>query len=140
MNPLTLLERISDIAQPKHSTEPVLTDTEKLERSLRRNLTSILNTNKGSVPIAPEYGISDITDLGHSFSEESIQEFIDELERVILQYEPRLLSATITYTPRSDKPLDAVFTLEGTLKKEFGMQVLRFETELNASGQVKINT
>jgi type VI secretion system protein len=134
MHDLTLLERIEALENARTGT----TELWSLERSLARHLTSMLNTRRGSVPIAPDYGIADVTDLGRSFTEESVTEFKTELERVIMRYEPRLSAVRVTYVPRPDTPLSAVFELEAAVNTEYGRQTLRFETLLDATGVVRL--
>ena len=72
MRDLTLLERISALEAKRDGA----TERQRLERSLARHLTDMLNTRRGSVPVAPDYGIADVTDLGRSFTEESVEESI----------------------------------------------------------------
>ena len=134
MHELTLLERIDAMA----SVRDKATGRQRLERSLARHLASLLNTRRGSVPIAPDYGIADVTDLGRSFTEESLADFTAELERVIMRYEPRLASVRVAYSPRTDAPLSAVFEIEAAVTTEYGRQTLYFETRLDATGMMRL--
>lgn len=134
MHELTLLERIGAMG----NTRGGATGRQRLERSLARHLTSMLNTRRGSVPIAPDYGIADVTDLGRSFTEENVAEFKTELERVIMRYEPRFSSVRVEYAPRPETPLSAVFEIEATVHTEQGPQKLHFETMLDATGAVRL--
>lgn len=134
MRDLTLLERISALETKRNGA----TERQRLERSLARHLTDMLNTRRGSVPVAPDYGIADVTDLGRSFTEESVEEFKAELERVIMRYEPRLSSVRVKHTPRPEMPLSAVFEIEAAVNTEYGRQTLRFETMLDATGAVRL--
>jgi len=135
MHEFTLLERI-DAMENAHDKA---TRRQCLERSLARHLTAILNTRRGSVPIAPDYGIADVTDLGRSFTEESVTDFKAELERVIMRYEPRLSAVRVHYSPRPDMPLSAVFEIEAAVNTEYGRQTLHFETILEATGTVRLS-
>ena len=134
MQNLTLLERIGAMEAPSGG----LSERQRLERSLMRHLTSLLNTRRGRVPIAPDYGIADVTDLGRSFTEESIAEFKSELERIIMYYEPRLYKVQVKHTPRPDVPLSAVFGIEAAINTPYGPQTLQFETMLDATGMVRM--
>ncbi len=136
MPDLTLLQRIAALENPNKLSG--LTARQRLERSLARHLTAILNTRRGSVPIAPDYGIADVTDLGRSFTEETVEEFKIDLERVIMRYEPRLAAVTVQYSPRPEAPLAAVFTIEAAVNTEYGVQTLHFETLLDAAGTVRL--
>jgi type VI secretion system protein len=134
MHDLALLERI-EAMEGAYGGE---TGPQRLKRSLARHLTSLLNTRQGSVPIASDYGIADMTDLGRSFTEESVAEFNGELERVIMRYEPRLSAVRVAYSPRPDMPLSAVFSIEAAVNTEYGRQTLHFETILDATGTVRL--
>jgi type VI secretion system protein len=134
MHDLTLLERIDAMENARDKG----TRRQRLEASLARHLTSLLNTRRGSVPIAPDYGIADVTDLGRSFTEESIADFKADLEQVIMRYEPRLSAVRVTYSPRPDTPLSAVFAIEAAVATEYGRQTLHFETILDANGTVRL--
>jgi type VI secretion system protein len=131
---LTLLERIKALEDAR----PGATEGQTLERSLVRHLNSLLNTRRGSVPIAPDYGIADVTDLGRSFTEETVAEFTAELERVIMRYEPRLSAVRVTHTPRPEMPLAAIFEIEAAVDTAYGRQTLRFETMLDAAGALRL--
>ena len=135
MHEYTLLERIDAMENARDKA----TTRQRLQRSLARHLTSMLNTRRGSVPIAPDYGIADVTDLGRSFTEESVADFKEELERVIMRYEQRLSSVRVHYAPRPDMPLSALFEIEAVVTMEYGQQTLHFETVLEASGIVRLN-
>jgi type VI secretion system lysozyme-related protein len=135
MHELTLLERIAAAESPQISAAQ---QRRRLEKSLVRHLSSMLNTRRGSVPIAPDYGVADVTDLGRSFTEESIEEFKTELERVIMCYEPRLSAVQIEYIPRPDTPLAAVFEIKTTVNTEYGQEILQFETRLDATGSIQV--
>jgi type VI secretion system protein len=132
---MTLLERIYALEKGEKDALPPLA---RLQHSLTRHLTDMLNTRRGNVPIAPDYGIADFTDLGSSFTEESINDLKAELESVIMRYEPRLSDVHVHYSPRPDLPLAAVFSLEATIRTENGTSPLRFETILDATGVVRL--
>jgi type VI secretion system protein len=98
----------------------------------------MLNTRRGTVPIAPDYGIADLTDLGSSFTEEGVGDLEKELASVILRYEPRLSDVHLKYTPRPDLPLSAVFRLEATVMIDNSPTPLLLETILDATGVVRL--
>jgi type VI secretion system protein len=133
---LTLLERV--YAMEKGTARLGAHSTERLYRSLIRHLRDMLNTRRGSVPIAPDYGIADMTDLGSKFTEESVEDLKADLERLVKHYEPRLHDVKVGYTPRPDMPLAAVFSLEASIRTENGIVPLRFQTILDAAGTVRI--
>jgi type VI secretion system protein len=103
-----------------------------------RHLTAMLNTRLGNVPIDQDYGIADLTDLGSSFTEQSIAELGEELEHVIMRFEPRLANVRVEYKPRTDMPLAAIFSLSATVQTKDGPSPLRLETILDADGVVRL--
>ncbi|MDR0827346.1 MAG: type VI secretion system baseplate subunit TssE [Desulfovibrio sp.] len=136
MQDLTLLERIR--AMGKGEREAGGHDPNRLNHSLLRHLTAILNTRRGSVPIAPDYGIADVTDLGSSFTAESVADMQTDLERVVMRYEPRLSSVHMEYTPKPELPIAAVFCLDAAIETENGTTPLHFDTILDATGIVSL--
>jgi type VI secretion system protein len=137
MQDMTLLERLHALEKKKQENIGQFSPA-RLQRSLMRHLTAMLNTHRGNVPIAPDYGIGDLTDLGSNFTEEGVGDMEEELARVILRYEPRLSDVRLQYAPRPDLPLAAVFRLEATVQTEHGPSPLRFETILDATGVVRL--
>jgi type VI secretion system protein len=135
---LTLLERV--YAMEKGEKNLGTHDNARLYRSLIRHLRALLNTRRGSVPIAPDYGIADMTDLGSSFTEESAEDLKTDLERLVERFEPRLHDVKAQYTPMPDMPLAAVFSLDASIRTESGVMPLRFQTILDAAGTVRIRS
>ncbi|MDR2669768.1 MAG: type VI secretion system baseplate subunit TssE [Desulfovibrio sp.] len=136
MQDLTLLERV--YAMEKGDAQFGTHSTERLYRSLIRHLRALLNTRRGSVPVAPDYGIADMTDLGSKFTEENADELKADLERLVERYEPRLHDVRAEYTPKADMPLAAVFSLQASIKTINGTVPLRFQTILDAAGTVRL--
>jgi type VI secretion system protein len=136
MQDLTLLERV--YALEKGEKNLGTHNPARLLRSLVRHLTAMLNTRLGNVPIAPDYGIADLTDMGSSFTEQSIADLGGELEHVIMRFEPRLTDVRIEYKPRADMPLAAIFSLSATVQTKDGPSPLRLETILDAAGTVRL--
>ena len=135
---LTLLERISAMEKGREDLGP--RSAGRLEASLVRHLTALLNTRQGSVPLAPDYGVPDFTDLGSTFTMQSIPELSRDLARIIQTYEPRLKNVRVVHTPRPDMPLAAVFRLEAEVPTEEGSFHMAFETILEAAGKVRLQT
>ena len=137
MQDMTLLERVHALEKERGESVAHFSPA-RLQRSLVRHLTAMLNTRRGNVPIAPDYGIADMTDLGSSFTEEGVTDLEKELAQVIMRFEPRLLDVRVQYSPRPDLPLAAVFRLEANVMTENGPSPLRFATILDATGVVRL--
>ncbi|MDR2075871.1 MAG: type VI secretion system baseplate subunit TssE [Desulfovibrio sp.] len=137
MQDMTLLERV--YALEKEGKDNIARfSPDRLRRSIMRHLTAMLNTRRGNVPIAPDYGIADLTDLGSGFTKEGVSDLEAELARVILRYEPRLRDVRVTYAPRPDLPLAAVFRIDAICQTENGPSPLQLETILDATGIVRL--
>jgi type VI secretion system protein len=59
-------------------------------KSIMDHLTRLLNTRKGSVPIDPNYGLSDLSNIAGSFAVGTTEAICAEVAIQIEQYEPRL--------------------------------------------------
>ena len=84
-----LLERISSIEEAKGRTQeaPVPVDE---TRSILLHLGRLLNTRQGSVSIASDYGVPDMTNVPGDSIEEIRQNVEQILQRVVRKFEPRL--------------------------------------------------
>ncbi|MDR1777093.1 MAG: type VI secretion system baseplate subunit TssE [Desulfovibrio sp.] len=136
MHDLTLLERIEALEKGEKTLDA--RDPARLQRSIVRHLTAMLNTHRGNVPIAPDYGLADLTDMGSSFTEESVDKLKENLERVIARFEPRITNVRVEYAPKPDMPMVAVFRLDAVVQTENGPAPLRLETILDAAGAVRL--
>lgn len=85
-----LLERIG--ALQVGSERSHLTQAEVLLDSLMAHLSRILNTRQGSVPIDPDFGVPDFTNLAGSFATGETAQIIEHMTRMVARYEPRLKS------------------------------------------------
>ena len=89
-----LLDRLFHIANPRAiaGMSPELVG----QQSIMRHLTLLLNTRKGSVPIEPDYGLSDMNNIAGSFSSGTSEDICLEIIQQIDRYEPRLLNPKIS--------------------------------------------
>jgi type VI secretion system protein len=131
---LLLLERIQALEKGRPDTG----DQAALQRSVMRHLSALLNTRRGSVPIAEDYGIGETMDIAGDFSKEGIATLERDLEAVIGKYEPRLANVKVTFAPRNALPLTVVFRIDASLATETGPRPLRLETILDADGAVHL--
>jgi type VI secretion system protein len=130
---MLLLERIQALERGR----PITDDQASLQRSIMHHLTAMLNTRRGSVPIAEDYGIGDIMDVG-GFSKADASNLERDLEEVIRKYEPRLAKVHVVFSPRKDLPLSAVFQIEAMLVTDAGLRPMNLETIIEADGTVRL--
>lgn len=108
--------------------------------SILEHLRNILNTRRGSVLIADNYGMPDLT----NFPGENLGEAVLELERImrvtIEHYEPRLRNIHINYNPDASDALTLKFGLSAVLvDDDFGINHPIFlETTITSDGMVKV--
>jgi type VI secretion system protein len=72
-------------------------------KSIIDHLTRLLNTRKGSAPIDPNYGISDLSNLAGSFAMGTTESICEEVVVQITKYEPRLCGPKITVSNAADE-------------------------------------
>ena len=133
-----LLERIAQWESGAARTNQ--TSVDQLVRSILRHLRGILNTQRGSVPIDPEYGIPDLSNLAPSFSPTSIEEVRDDLVKAIEKYEPRLKVRTITLIPNESDVLTLRFEVAGTVEVDDREVPIRLATVVNPEGKVVVRS
>ncbi len=108
--------------------------------SILEHLRNILNTRRGSVLIADNYGMPDLT----NFPGENLGEAVLELEKMmrvtIERYEPRLKNIKISYNPDASDALTLKFGLSAELIVDNAGQQrpIFFETVITSDGMVKV--
>jgi len=132
-----LLERIMRI-----ESQPGTREGQSLSRqvdSVIAHLQRLLNTRQGNVPIAPDFGIPDITNTtGEGITELTIR-IEQELRNAIQKYEPRLRDVSVHLLSEHDDILTIRFKLEAVLATSRNTPVV-LETIVNAGGKVNVTT
>jgi type VI secretion system protein len=132
-----LLERIYNLENTPGTR--VERSYSRLTNSIIRHLQRMLNTHQGSVPIAEDYGIPDITNApGESFGEMT-RNIERNLQQVIMKYEPRLTNIRLSLTSDKDDVLNVRFKLEAILAMDKTTPVV-FETVISSDGKVTISS
>uniref|UniRef100_UPI004057A363 type VI secretion system baseplate subunit TssE n=1 Tax=Candidatus Electrothrix sp. TaxID=2170559 RepID=UPI004057A363 len=132
-----LLERITRLEKDKaslHKQAGVI----GLTHSVQLHLERLLNTRQGSVPLAPDYGVPDITNVPG----DSVQEVRQHIERILYQvvqkYEPRLAKIRIVMIEDSKHSFALRFRMEAVLAEQEDIPV-NFETIVSTDGYVKVS-
>src|SRR5690606_30498601 len=103
MNERRLLERLSGLGAEDRLGQ--IPRAEILVNSILDHLQRILNTRQGSVPIDPNFGVPDFTNLAGSFSSGTSEQIMLDMARMIQQYEPRLRQPQIAFATNQDEVL-----------------------------------
>lgn len=131
-----LLERIA--ALETNDMQENATRAQVLVGSIRDHLQRILNTRRGSVPLDPEFGVPDFTNLAGSFSTGSTRDIIDSITRMIERYEPRLKQPRLRVSEHADEVLSLSFSLDGVVQVDDRELPIRLATSISSSGRVTL--
>ena len=130
-----LLERIR--AWEKGPDRRAKEDPTKIIDSVLRHLRRVLNTRRGNVDIAEDYGVPDFTDLVHSYPE-SIREIERSIRQIIDKYEPRLKAVRVSFVAQDEDIFSARFQIVARLATEDEKIPVFFESLMGSDGRVKI--
>jgi type VI secretion system protein len=136
MNEQRLLERIASLGDGRARSHQ--THVEVLIESIRAHLTRILNTRQGSVPIDPDFGVPDFTNLAGSSIAGSTQEVAASITRMVARYEPRLKSVHVQLADSGSEVLSLSFTLDGSIEVSDKIIPIRLATRVSASGRIAL--
>ena len=130
-----LLSRIRLINKnpSRRSTE----DPKEMIRSIQDHLQRILNTRRGSAPIAEDFGVPDFTNFMSAFpdSQHSIER---SLRQTIQRYEPRLEGVRVKFFPKEEDPLSISFQITARLVLKEHKEPVSFESMVDAGGHIRI--
>ncbi|MFY9347732.1 MAG: type VI secretion system baseplate subunit TssE [Orrella sp.] len=134
-----LLDRLLYIANPRAiaGMSPELVG----QQSIMRHLTLLLNTRKGSVPIDPDYGLSDMNNIAGSFSSGTSEDICLEIIQQINRYEPRLLNPKISSVTEGNDIISLKYELNAHI---IGSQVVAANDSfsmylrINSAGRVRL--
>jgi len=105
--------------------------------SIIMHLQKLLNTRQGSVQIAPEYGVPDMTSVHSNSIVDTGRRMEQVLTSVIAQFEPRLAEVRVTMEKSEGVLLELKFKLEAILARQPDIPVV-FETVINANGNIRV--
>ncbi|HEY0290111.1 MAG TPA: type VI secretion system baseplate subunit TssE [Pseudomonas sp.] len=131
-----LLERV--IGLQTDSERSRLTQAQVLTLSIREHLQRILNTRQGSVPIDPEFGVPDFTNLAGSFATGETSQIIKNMTRMIAHYEPRLKSPRIQVGEGTQEVLSLSFRLDGLVAIDDQDIPIHLATRVSSDGRVSL--
>ena len=130
-----LLERIQYLeSNPDARVER---NTSRKIRSIINHLQNLLNTHQGSVLIADDYGIPDITNTHGESITEMTRRLENTLRGVIMKYEPRLSDVRVNLISQEENVLSIKFKLEAVLVEDNSIPLV-LETVISSQGKVNI--
>ena len=130
-----LLERIRSWEKEPDRRERE--DPAKITESVLGHLRRILNTRRGSVPIAEDYGVPDFTDFLHDYPE-SVRDIERSIKQIIQKYEPRLKSIRVSFIPQNDDIFSVSFQIVGRLATEDERVPVLFESFIGTDGRINV--
>lgn len=132
-----LLERIANLETEKDTSRA--TAAARALASVMGHLQKMLNTRRGSVSIAPDYGMPDFTNFPGESMSDTCRRMTVIIKDFVEKYEPRLANVRISFDPDENNALSLRFRLEGVLVREGGIPVM-LETVVDSSGKVVIES
>jgi type VI secretion system protein len=109
----------------------------RLIDSIVRHLERILNTRRGSVGIAHDYGIPDLTDFKSGFPD-SVRDLEMTIRDTIQKFEPRLKSVRVKFIPQDVNMLTVTFQIVAQLALEDEKTPVILESMMGSDGKVMI--
>lgn len=134
MNEDRLMERIrSWKADPARRGRA---DTRRQIDSVVAHLKKILNTRQGSVPIAGDYGIPDMTNYMQNYPD-SVVDIKEGIRHAIATYEPRLNHVEVSSIPQEEADICLRFQITAQLATDSGRNV-KIETIVDSEGKFSV--
>lgn len=137
MNKIRLLERFSALEDPRQFA--ARSADRQLRDSIVVYLSKLLNTRAGSVPVDPNYGMPDMSNIAGSFALGTTESLSEAIIRQVVRYEKRLQNPRISVEEETREVITLRFELigdvaavqEGDVLQPFAMTI-----RINSSGQI----
>ena len=141
MSQVSLLDRLLFTVNPRAIAG--MTPDAQARQSIVRHLTLLFNTRKGSVPIDPDYGLSDMNNIAGSLAVGTSEQICAELIQQIERYEPRLSRPKITAAPEHTEIISLKYELNALLMGHHGRftgDTFAMFVRINAAGRVRLES
>ena len=131
---VTLLAKIRkpELAQPRRA----VSDRE-IRDSILQNLINMCCTRLGTMLTCPDYGISDVSEMIHSFPD-AITLMAQTLRHTVQTYEPRLQNVQVIHVPSDLNDLTLRFEVRARVVLEGSKTAVKFETALDTTRKLTI--
>lgn len=97
---------------------------------VRTHLLRMCSTRRGSLLLAPDYGVDDPVHLFHSFPG-GIDEWLQHLESMVQRYEPRLHDARVRAQLSDELDFTLRFEIQGTLSVRGRSEATQFTARVD---------
>jgi type VI secretion system protein len=137
MNKIRLLERLSALEDPRQFA--ARSPDRQLRDSVVVHLGKLLNTRAGSVPVDPNYGMPDMSNIAGSFALGTTESLSEAIIRQVLRYEKRLQNPRITVEEETREVITLRFELVGdiaSVQEGGALQPFAMIIRINSSGQI----
>ncbi|HZH55815.1 MAG TPA: type VI secretion system baseplate subunit TssE, partial [Burkholderiaceae bacterium] len=84
------------------------------------------------------FGVPDFTNLAGSFSSGTTEQIMQDMSRMIQQYEPRLRQPRITFSSNQDEVLSLAFSISGTVSIDDRDIPVRLTSQVASNGKVSL--
>lgn len=128
---------LADIAAARAPTPGAGDPPRALRDAVLQHLRELCGTPRGSVMLAPSYGVEDATRVFHEYPG-SVDAIRRDLEAAIRRYEPRLKSATVLHIPSDEIELVLRFEIHGVVVADGRATPVRFTSSLNSDNRVEV--
>jgi type VI secretion system protein len=105
-------------------------------RGIVAHLQALLNTRRGDAVTAPEFGVTDFSDICHEFPG-AIPQLTKSIRSTILEYEPRLKNVSVRHLS-DDDGLTLRFEISGQLAHGRAVKTLRLATTVRPGGHIDV--
>ena len=132
-----LLERIRNQEEDpgRRSTQ----DKRRLVASVLKHLQRILNTRQGSVVIAEDFGLPDITNFPSAYSADTLRDLEQAIRQVIMKYEPRLTGLRVGFAPSEENDFLLRFQIPAKVTVDEEESPVIFETVVDPDGRIRVH-
>lgn len=131
-----LLERVARLGAENRRSHT--TRAEILIESILNHLRRILNTRQGSALIDPSFGVPDFTNFAGALFGGATTKIIEDMNRMIQRYEPRLHRPHITLSESQDEVLSLSFSISGWIAVDDREIPVRLTSRVAANGQISL--
>lgn len=107
-------------------------DARAVREDILRNVEALCRTRRGTVLVAPAFGMVDVLSLFRS-SDQGAEVARRSLEEAIRRFEPRLLEARVRHLPSEEGDLTLRFEIVGAIGLGDQRVPVRFETSYDAA-------
>lgn len=108
-------------------------------QSVLADISSLYNTQQGTVLIADDMGVPDFASLLNRFGPKEVDVITQSLREVTEKYEPRMRNVRVSFLPRDDEHEVLRFSVSGSLEFQGQDIPIEFSALIQGNGTVSID-